>query len=87
MVEGNMPQPTRIDPLVAQLAARRRELGMTASYLAARIGMQGQHISRYESGACSPSLPNLRRWAWGLGMSIELRPWEQSLIDARANAT
>ena len=43
-------QDERYRRLIGQLVARRLELGLTQQEIAARLGMQQQVVSRYETG-------------------------------------
>lgn len=61
-----------IDPIVTQLAARRRELNIPAQALALRCGFPLSQIAMYESGARVPDVRRLRRWAVELGCTVTL---------------
>lgn len=50
---------------------RRKELGMTQMDLAARMGVQLSNVSSWERGARTASVPNLRKLAGILGVSME----------------
>lgn len=67
----------QLDPLVAGLVARRRELGLTQRRVAADIGSKQSHICEMELGYREPSLRVLRRWADRLGMRIVAVPDER----------
>ena len=60
------------DPVVAELAASRRKLGLTLAQAAERSGLSEALLSRWERGDDAPPLDALRRWAAGLGLSFEL---------------
>src|SRR5437762_2905818 len=62
----------RNDPVVAELAACRRRLALTLVQVAERSGLAESILSQWECGGASPPLDALRRWAAGLGMSLEL---------------
>ncbi len=59
-----------IDPIVVQLTDRRRDLGMPASQLARKCSFPPSQIAMYESGARTPDISRLRRWAFELGVTI-----------------
>jgi transcriptional regulator with XRE-family HTH domain len=59
-----------IDPIITELAARRRELGIGPHQLSIRCGFPGSQIAMYESGARVPDVARLRRWARELGLAI-----------------
>lgn len=50
---------------------RRKELGMTQMDLAVRMGVQLSNVSSWERGAHTASVPNLRKLAGILGVSME----------------
>ena len=50
---------------------RRKELGMTQMDLAVRMGVQLSTVSSWERGARTASVPNLRKLAGILGVSME----------------
>lgn len=50
----------------AQLARRRRELGLTQAEVAARSGVQQADVSRIERGAVVPSMSTVQRLAGAL---------------------
>ena len=45
--------------------------GMTQEELASKIGVQKQHISRYENDRCEPNIRTAKRIADALGVSLE----------------
>lgn len=59
-----------IDPIVTQLTERRRTLSLAASQLARSCGFPPSQIAMYESGARTPDVTRLRRWARELGVTI-----------------
>lgn len=61
---------TTLDPIIAKLAARRRELKIGAQPLSMRCGFPPTQINMYESGARVPDVRRLRRWAAELGMDL-----------------
>lgn len=62
------------DPIVAELAARRREWGWSPRHVHAAGGPPG-HSTLYglEAGRHVPTLPTLRQWAAALGYELVLR--------------
>lgn len=50
---------------------RRKELGMTQMDLAVRMGVQLSNVSNWERGTRTASVPNLRKLAGILGVSME----------------
>ncbi len=61
-----------IDPIVAELAALRRELGIAQTVLSARCGFSASQIAQYETGRKVPDVARLRRWAFGLGAVLRI---------------
>lgn len=59
-----------VDPLVARLAARRRELELSQRELGADIGIGHGHLSQIETGVVDPKLSTVRRMADRLGVPI-----------------
>lgn len=57
--------------LALALRSIRRELGLTQSQLAGRIGASRIAVSRWETGRQPPSFGPLRRWCQGLGLLQE----------------
>ena len=49
----------------------RTSLGITQEELALKIGIQKQHISRYENDRCEPNIRTAKRIADALGVSLE----------------
>lgn len=62
-----------LDPIITQLAERRRELGIGTHQLSLQCGFASTQIAMYESGVRSPDVPRLRRWARSLGMTLEAK--------------
>lgn len=60
------------DPVVSELRTSREKLALTLTEVAERSGLAEPALSRWEHGAGSPPLDALRRWAGGLGLSLEL---------------
>jgi transcriptional regulator with XRE-family HTH domain len=59
---------TAVEPLIAQLMARRIELKLTRSALARKIPMDRPALFRLETGATKPQLATFTRWARALGL-------------------
>src|SRR5258708_2837988 len=68
------PNTLLIDPLIAQLIARRVELGLSRADLGRRLGVGGNAIYNLESGRTSPLLYTLRRWAQALDWVVYVAP-------------
>ena len=66
--------PTVIDPIVAELRARRLELGLTQAAVGRRMYVAKNRIATLETCPSSPSLDTIRRWAATLGMELRLAP-------------
>ena len=60
------------DPVVSELRTSREKLALNLAQVAERSGLAEPALSRWEHGAGSPPLDALRRWAAGLGLSLEL---------------
>jgi predicted transcriptional regulator len=58
--------------LVARLAARREELGLTQTVVAARMQTSQSAVARLESGAVDLRLSTLERYAAALGHELEV---------------
>ena len=58
--------------LIAQIIDARNEQNMTQEELALRVGTQKSNISRFESGACNPSLDFIAKIARSLGKEIHI---------------
>lgn len=61
-----------LDPIIGQLANRRRKLGWTQSHLSLRMGWNDTLVATYEAGRRNPHPRHLRRWANELGLDITL---------------
>jgi predicted transcriptional regulator len=59
--------------LVEALVARRTEMGLTQTEVAARMGTSQSAVARVEGGAMDVRLSTLERYAAALGHSLELR--------------
>jgi len=59
--------------MVAQLKESRLQESLTQEDIARRTGLKKQNISRLESGAVSPTLNTLSRYAVALGGTFEFK--------------
>jgi transcriptional regulator with XRE-family HTH domain len=59
--------------LVAVLVARRRELGLSQTEVAARMGTSQSAVARLESGAGDVRLTTLERYAAAIGGRLDWR--------------
>jgi transcriptional regulator with XRE-family HTH domain len=59
--------------LAAELAARRRALGLSQTVVAARMGTSQSAVARLESGDADVRLATLERYAAALGRRLEWR--------------
>ena len=59
--------------LLRELAARRTELGLSQTIVAARMGTSQSAIARLEQGEADPKLSTIERYAAALGKRIEWR--------------
>jgi transcriptional regulator with XRE-family HTH domain len=61
-----------MDPLRAQLRRLREAAGLTQRQLAAKIGVAHTAIQSYEDGRNDIPLSKLRRFADGLGLTVDI---------------
>ncbi|MGH2870446.1 MAG: helix-turn-helix domain-containing protein [Solirubrobacteraceae bacterium] len=59
--------------LLRSLAERRRELGLSQTQIAARMGTSQSAIARLEAGGADPRLSTVERYARALGEELEHR--------------
>ena len=59
--------------LIAELAARRRELNLPQAELARRMATSQAFVSRFESGEVDPQHSTEDRYAAAIGVTIERR--------------
>ena len=59
-----------VDPLIARLAERRRELGQSQRKVAEQVGVGHGHLSQIETGVVDPKLSTVRRLADHLGIPL-----------------
>lgn len=67
-----MAQAMRRNPLICELAAIRRELGIAQTDLSLMLGYSKNCVQRWETGTASPSLVHLIDWCQGLGVSLSI---------------
>ena len=58
--------------LIAELKIRRQSMALMASELAARSGLDEDHLRAWENGEESPTLNALQQWAAALGLRLSL---------------
>jgi transcriptional regulator with XRE-family HTH domain len=66
--------PSRLQPIVTELATARRETRLTQRALGKKIGLAQSHISKIERGTVDPQLSNLLEIARALGLELMLVP-------------
>lgn len=59
---------------VAELARRRRQIGLSQEDLGAAAGLADGHINKLEAFARTAQFPTLQLWANTLGMKVSLAP-------------
>lgn len=59
--------------LMGELADKRRELGLTQTEVAARMGTSQSTVARLEAGAGDIRLSSVERYADALGQTVEFR--------------
>jgi transcriptional regulator with XRE-family HTH domain len=82
---GLGPTPTGRERLAAELRRLRDLAGVSGRDLAQRIGISQSKVSRIESGAVVPSLPEVTAWGKELGVSVETQGRLTALIEAAYN--
>lgn len=60
-----------VDPLIAYLVVRRRQLGMSIGDVARAAGVSKASVSCWERGLKSPTLASLRGWSGALSVALE----------------
>lgn len=58
--------------LIAQLVARRKELGLSQTAVAAAMGTRQSAVSEIESSSANPTIQRLQRYARAVGARLEL---------------
>jgi len=76
--EGDEAEPQESTPswcalLGAEIAQRRRDLGMTQRELAERTGIDQAQISRIEQGRATPTIDTLEALAKGVGRALLIK--------------
>jgi transcriptional regulator with XRE-family HTH domain len=71
--------------LAAELRRLRDLAGVSGRDLASRVGISQSKVSRIESGAVVPSLPEVTAWGKELGVSVETQGRLTALIEAAYN--
>lgn len=82
---GLGPPPTGRERLAAELRRLRDLAGVSGRDLAQRIGISQSKVSRIESGAVVPSLPEVTAWGKELDVSVETQGRLTALIEAAYN--
>ena len=70
---GNTGQPGDHAVISATLASLRRDLGMTQSTVATRMGTTQSAIARLETGVSVPNLATLERYCAAMGVDISIK--------------
>jgi transcriptional regulator with XRE-family HTH domain len=80
---GEWPEPrARRQRLAAELRRLREAAGVSGRELAQRIGISQSKVSRIESGATTPPVPAVERWAGAVGASAETRARLTAMTEA-----
>jgi ribosome-binding protein aMBF1 (putative translation factor) len=64
---------TRSRSLLRSLADRRRELGLSQTLVAAKMGTSQSALARLEGGESDPRISTIERYALAIGSELELR--------------
>lgn len=83
-ISGGAGPPGR-EQLAAELRRLRDLSGVSGRDLAQRIGISQSKVSRIESGAVVPSLPEVIAWGEELGVSVEAQERLTALTEAAYN--
>lgn len=75
-----MLMPSELQPVIAELAAARREAKLSQSGLGRKVGLAQSHLSKIERGTVDPQLSNVIEIARALGLELVLVP--QRLLPA-----
>ncbi len=73
MFPGFREMAERRQQLMRDLVARRQELGLSQTVVAARMGTSQSSVARIESGAADVRLTTLERYAAALGRQLDWR--------------
>jgi transcriptional regulator with XRE-family HTH domain len=79
---GSVPPPASREQLAAELKRLRDLAGVSGRELAQRIGISQSKVSRIESGAVVPSLPEVTAWGKELGVPVGTQERLTALIEA-----
>lgn len=82
---GLGPAPAGRERLAAELRRLRDLAGVSGRELAQRIGISQSKVSRIESGAVVPSLPEVTAWGEELGVSVETQGRLKTFTEAAYN--
>jgi transcriptional regulator with XRE-family HTH domain len=82
---GLGPAPTGRERLASELRRLRDLAGVSGRDLAQRIGISQSKVSRIESGAAVPSLPEVTAWGKELGVSVETQGRLTALTESAYN--
>jgi len=82
---GSGPPPTGREQLAAELRRLRDLAGVSGRDLAGRIGVSQSKVSRIESGAIVPSLPEVTAWGKELEATAETQSRLVALLEAAYN--
>lgn len=82
---GLGPASTGRERLAAELRRLRDIAGVSGRELAHRIGISQSKVSRIESGAVVPSLPEVTAWGKELGVSVETQGQLTALVETAYN--
>jgi DNA-binding XRE family transcriptional regulator len=63
----------RREAVVAELAAHRRDTGLSQTEVAARMGTSQSTVARLEAGDVDPRLSTLERYAQAVGRTLDWR--------------
>lgn len=64
----------RTRSLLRELAARRQELGLSQTVVAARMGTSQSALARLEGGESDPRISTVERYAIALDADLALQP-------------
>jgi DNA-binding XRE family transcriptional regulator len=73
LAEDGIEPPVPSNGIVANLRAKRIELGVTQSEMARRLGISQTHISVLENGVKIPSIERVEAYAAALGLQLSLQ--------------
>lgn len=79
---GEDAQPSKREQLAVELRRFRELAGMSGRELARRIRISQSKVSRIESGATIPSLPEVTAWTEALDVADDRREWLIALTES-----